>query len=133
MEDEEWEDEADGPGPPTRAWASHPAAPRISLATPRGRSPALDEPMPKKPKAEGEADILRQVIVHLRQQNQQLQQQLAALTQQVATLTQQVIRGQSAQRSSDEELFDEDEDLPFVYHEIDQCLQTYLQYPQLDP
>eukprot|EP00971_Amphidinium_carterae_P138598 2746036-Amphidinium_carterae.2 len=42
----------------------------------RGRSPAIDEPLPKKPKAEGEADILRQVFVDLRQQNQQLQQQL---------------------------------------------------------
>eukprot|EP00971_Amphidinium_carterae_P075826 1498227-Amphidinium_carterae.1 len=109
MEDEEWEEDADGP--PTRAWESHPTAQRISLATPRGRSPALDEPMPKKPKAEGEADILRQVIVDLRQQNQQLQQQLAALTQQVATLTQQVIRGHSTQRSSDDELIDDDPDL----------------------
>eukprot|EP00971_Amphidinium_carterae_P349766 6491209-Amphidinium_carterae.4 len=130
MEDEEWEDDADAP--PSRAWTSHPTAQRISLATPRGRSLALDEPLPKKPKAEGEADILRQVIVDLRQQNQQLQQQLAALTQQVTALTQQVVRGQSVQRSSDEEC-DEDEDLPFVYHEIDQCLQTYLQYPYLDP
>eukprot|EP00971_Amphidinium_carterae_P079746 1577810-Amphidinium_carterae.4 len=122
MDDEDWEEEDEGP--PTWAWTtSHPTAPRITI----------DEPLPKKPKAEGEADILRQVIADLRQQNQQLQQQLAALTQQVATLTQQVVRSQSAQRSSDEELFEEDEDLPFVYHEIDQCLQTYLQYPQLDP
>eukprot|EP00971_Amphidinium_carterae_P351056 6491884-Amphidinium_carterae.1 len=129
MEDEEWDEGNDAP--PQRTWTSHPNAPRISLATPRGRSPALDEPAPKKPKAEGEADILRQVIADLRQQNQQLQNQLAALTQQVATLTQQVIRGQSAPRSSDEDI-DEDEDQSF-YHETDQCLQTYLQYPQIDP
>eukprot|EP00971_Amphidinium_carterae_P345503 6486502-Amphidinium_carterae.1 len=130
MQDDAWEDAADTP--PTRAWTSHNAAPRLSLAAPRGRSPAMEEPLPKKPKSEAEAEILRQVIDDLRQQNQQLQQQLEALTQQVAALTQQLVHSQSAPRSSDED-FDDDEDLPFVYHEIDQCLQTYLQYPQLDP
>eukprot|EP00971_Amphidinium_carterae_P067966 1344970-Amphidinium_carterae.1 len=34
MDDEEWDEDNDAP--PHRAWTSHPNAPRISLATPRG-------------------------------------------------------------------------------------------------
>eukprot|EP00971_Amphidinium_carterae_P085066 1682895-Amphidinium_carterae.1 len=68
MHDEEWEDATDTL--PARAWTSHNAAPRVSLPTPRGRSPTMEEAMPTKPKDGAEAEILRQVIDDLRQQNQ---------------------------------------------------------------
>eukprot|EP00971_Amphidinium_carterae_P189955 3770784-Amphidinium_carterae.2 len=86
-------------------------------------------PQAKKAKAEGEAEILKQVIADLRPQNQQLQQQLAQLTQQVAFLTQQLVTA-----SPTIGVAQPNEPKTQQGHEADmEDLATYLQYPRFGP